>query len=200
MCSMKYELPLVRLTVISGEATSHALLSEHNLAPQLLARFQNGLMYKFIRGRVCQPQDLRMEPVWKAVAHTLAQWHATLPIISEQATSTADHKTQNDQISRSPPQSMPSLAKINAITPTKSSPNIWTVMQKWVFALPVRSDEEKRHQAQLQRELERTVAELSNLPGLGKDGVCSSLASYWVSADSVVSLFWVIVTSFPAML
>ena len=182
-----------------GEATSHAMLSQHNLAPELLARFQNGLMYKFIRGCVCQPQDLRSEPVWKGVARTLAQWHATLPILSEQTVIAVDCTAQDDQISRSPSRSMPSLAEINAITPDKSTPNIWTVMQKWVFALPVRSDEEKKQQAQLQRELERTVAELGNLPGLGKDSVRITLQPLiGLSANSIISSCWAIVTSFPA--
>ena len=51
-------------------------------------------------------------------------------------------------------------------------------MQKWIFALPVRSDEEKRQQVQLQCELERTVAELGDLPGLGEDGVCKALRPF----------------------
>src|SRR5947207_11017468 len=62
------------------EAKSHGLLAERGLAPPLLARFENGLLYRFIQGRVCTPQDLIIEPVWRAVARRLGQWHGSLSI------------------------------------------------------------------------------------------------------------------------
>jgi len=150
---------------------SHFLLSSHNLAPALLARFQNGLMYRFIRGRVCQPQDLREEPVWRGVARRIGQWHAVLPVVSENGT-TAMADEGEYHLSRTTCKPLPSLAEINVITPDKPTPNIWTVMHKWIFALPMRTEAEKKRQAVLHQELIRTVAELGNAPGLGKDGVC----------------------------
>jgi len=62
------------------EATTHALLAERGLAPPLLARFNNGLLYGFLPGRVCTPRDLLKEPVWRAVAVRLGEWHARLPL------------------------------------------------------------------------------------------------------------------------
>lgn len=76
-----------------------------------------------------------------------------------------------DQFSRAASNPLPSLAEINAITPDKPTPNIWTVMHKWIFALPTRTEAEKKRQAVLHQELIRTVEELGNAPGLGKDGV-----------------------------
>ncbi len=47
-------------------------------------------------------------------------------------------------------------------------------MQKWIFALPITNEAEKKRKDVLQKELERTVSELGDTPGLGKDGVCLS--------------------------
>ena len=155
-----------------GESASHFLLAQHNLAPALLARFQNGLMYRFIRGRVCQSQDLTKEPIWKGVARRLGQWHAVLPVRPMEMTITPKTEVDNIQYLVSVGSSKVPLDRINAITPNKPTPNIWTVIQKWIFALPVRTEVEVERKSSLQQELERTVAELGNNPGLGKDGVC----------------------------
>ena len=64
-----------------------------------------------------------------------------------------------------------SLDEINAITPSKPTPNVWTVMQKWVFALPTTNEIEVKRKKVLQRELERTVADLGDKLGLGGNGV-----------------------------
>ncbi|MCJ1291499.1 hypothetical protein MMC34_003043 [Xylographa carneopallida] len=153
------------------ESASHFLLAQHNLAPALLARFQNGLMYRFIRGRVCQSQDLTKEPIWKGVARRLGQWHAVLPVRPMEMTITPKTEVDNIQYLVSVGSSKVPLDRINAITPNKPTPNIWTVIQKWIFALPVRTEVEVERKSSLQQELERTVAELGNNPGLGKDGI-----------------------------
>lgn len=67
------------LTPQSGEALSHALLARYNLAPALLARFENGLLYRYIEGVVCTPDDLRKPEIWTATARRLGQWHGILP-------------------------------------------------------------------------------------------------------------------------
>ncbi|MCJ1399479.1 hypothetical protein MMC11_002681 [Xylographa trunciseda] len=153
------------------ESASHFLLAQHNLAPPLLARFHNGLIYRFIRGRVCQSQDLTKEPIWKGVARRLGEWHAVLPVHSAGTTTSLENNADNLEHPVSVGSLKISLDKINAITPNKPSPNIWTVIQKWIFALPVRTEVEMERRSSLQRELERTVAELGNSPGLGKDGI-----------------------------
>ncbi|MCJ1396338.1 hypothetical protein MMC18_009227 [Xylographa bjoerkii] len=153
------------------ESASHFLLAQHNLAPPLLARFQNGLMYRFIRGRVCQSQDLTKEPIWKGVARRLGEWHATLPVHPTDSTTSLETKADDLEHLVSVGSSKIPQDKINAITPNKPTPNIWTVIQKWIFALPVRTEVELERKSRLQQELERTVAELGNNPGLGKDGI-----------------------------
>lgn len=44
-------------------------------------------------------------------------------------------------------------------------------MQKWVFALPTTTEAEMKRKDVLQKELERTVSELSDTSGLGENGV-----------------------------
>ncbi len=148
------------------------MLSQHKLAPTLLARFQNGLIYRFIRGRVCSPADLTTEPVWRGVARRLAQWHATLPIISAGTIALVQDSGPEVPLTvSSPPKSLPSLEAINKITPNLPAPNVWTIMQKWVFALPTTNEAERGRKKALQKELERTVSELGDTPGLGANGV-----------------------------
>ncbi len=62
------------------EARTHSLLSEHGLATPLLARFKNGLLYKYAPGRACTAQDFGREPIWRAVAANLGEWQALLPL------------------------------------------------------------------------------------------------------------------------
>ena len=156
-----------------GEATSHSLLSQHNLAPPLLARFHNGLLYRFIQGRVCSSEDLTREAIWRGVARRLGEWHAVLPIVSAGPKAAVQDDHREIHLPDSSPKPLPSLKTINAITPGRPTPNIWTVMQKWIFALPAETDAEKQRRSRLQKELERTVKELGDTPGLGKEGVCS---------------------------
>ncbi len=44
-------------------------------------------------------------------------------------------------------------------------------MQKWMFALPDETPEQRSRQQELQKELEKLVDELSQRPGLGRNGV-----------------------------
>ena len=48
---------------------------------------------------------------------------------------------------------------------------MWTVMQKWILALPVQTEEQRARQKLLQTELERTVNELDDGSGIGESGV-----------------------------
>ena len=153
------------------EATSHSLLSQHLLAPPLLARFENGLIYRFIEGRVCASEDLVREPVWRGVARRLGQWHGTLPIASAGHAALIQDGGVEVPLPNSAPDSLPCPERINAITLNKPIPNVWTIMQKWIFALSTTTGAETARKALLQRELERSVAELGDLPGLGSNGV-----------------------------
>lgn len=56
------------------------------------------------------------------------------------------------------------------ITPGTPAPNLWTVLQKWILALPTNTDAERSHQQILQKELEWLVEELGGTPGLDHSG------------------------------
>ncbi|KAL2354013.1 kinase-like domain-containing protein [Cryomyces antarcticus] len=145
------------------ETLSHSLLASKDLAPPLLARFDNGLMYKFIEGIVCAPEDLRRQEVWRGVAKRLGEWHARLPI-SAISSEPSLHKPMTNGCTNGIDKSG------EDITPDKSVPNVWTVMQKWIYALPAGTEAERLRQQSLQNELERSVKELGDTPGIGGCG------------------------------
>jgi len=164
------------------ETQNHELLMQHNLAPELLARFHNGMLYRFIRGSVTSPADLRKKEIWRAVAKRLAEWHAVVPCISTPRKSLSveiDGSEKFDMAAPTPSKKDPALqVAIDNVAPGKPAPNVWTVMQKWIYALPTGTDAEKTRQATLQKELTRLVAEFSNRPGLGENSVSSKSPSW----------------------
>ena len=191
------------------ETQNHELLMRHGLAPELLARFENGMLYRFVRGTVTQPEDLRRPDISRAIARRLAQWHVTVPCLPRSAaakgphvngTTTTPHANGNghengnghargggngvengdgnghkhaddDDDDDDNDSAAHDQALIDAAAPGKPAPNLWTVMQKWILALPTDTEDERARRADLQRELERLVGELSARPGLGRDGL-----------------------------
>lgn len=147
------------------EAKSHALLAQYGLAPPLLARFENGLLYKYIRGRVCTPQDLTQEPIWRAVARRLAEWHARLPLVTKEDLGQMPNDSPPSPLSES---STPGSSEISERAP---APNVWSIMQKWVSALPSKTEVQKTRKTRLQDEIERSFDELDSSNGLGDCGV-----------------------------
>ncbi|GAB1212616.1 hypothetical protein ATERTT37_001760 [Aspergillus terreus] len=154
------------------EMRSHALLASHGLAPPLLARFQNGLLYRFIRGRPATNQDLVKAPTWRGVARRLGQWHAVLPIHNavKSPVSTTDSAVQPVDATSTGHQPTDE-AEFSPIQPRQPGPNMWTVLQKWVLALPSATEEQRSRRLQLQKELERAVSELDDGKGLGENGL-----------------------------
>lgn len=162
------------------ETQNHELLMQHGLAPELLARFHNGMLYRFIRGGVTSPEDLRRPAIYLAVARRLAQWHATVPClpgrthVSERMNARRDEVLDGLRAGDAPGGKFGSLQEaIDGVCPGKQAPNVWTVMQKWILALPTETPAQRERQALLQGELRKLVAELSQRPGLGEDGVSS---------------------------
>ncbi|OCT51536.1 putative ethanolamine kinase [Cladophialophora carrionii] len=146
------------------EARSHGLCAELGLAPPLLARFRNGLLYKFIIGQVCTPPDLVSEPVWRAVARRLGEWHARLPIAAvveekkEVKNGVNGHRLNGNE---------PACSELASRQPV---PNMWSVMQKWVHALPCDSPKQEARKQLLQKELDRSFKDLDNERGPGSSG------------------------------
>lgn len=154
------------------ETQNHELLSQHGLAPELLARFNNGMMYRFIRGSVTHPEDLRRPEIYRAVARRLAQWHATVPCLPGK-THISDKMDVHciDVLNGAAKKHATLQDAIDAAAPGKQAPNVWTVMQKWIFALPTKTPAQRERQQLLQVELSKLVAQLSHRPGLGEDGL-----------------------------
>ncbi|KAJ4272328.1 hypothetical protein NW762_001041 [Fusarium torreyae] len=176
------------------EAENHELLMRHGLATQLLARFNNGMMYRYILGKPARAQDLSDPLILSAIARRLAHWHATVPCLPDPNHARDDRHVNGDS---KPNGSANGHAytngnghtngetnghvngdgdkarqdKIDSTAPGKPPPNVWTTMQKWIFALPTDTDAQREKQALLQSELEVMVEKLSQRPGLGKNGL-----------------------------
>lgn len=150
------------------EAISHALCAQSGLAPTLLARFNNGLLYRYIIGKVCTPKDLIRQPVWHAVAQRLGEWHARLPVHSI-ATKSPVHNGTNGT-NGSHPLTLNGLNPQSALLSRAPVPNCWSVMQKWVSALPHDTLKKKARKQLLQKELDRSFKDLDNQRGPGSDG------------------------------
>ena len=148
------------------EAANHELLMKHGLAPDLLARFKNGMLYRYVCGTVAHADDLCKPDVLKAVARRLAEWHATMPCLfdSSVAPNATNESRNGDRASK--------LASTN-VMPGKLTPTVWTTIQKWLLALPTETDVQRQRQASLQREFDEIMARLSQRPGFGRDGVGS---------------------------
>lgn len=170
------------------ETQNHELLMQHNLAPALLARFHNGMLYRFIQGAVTSPADLRRVDIWRAVAKRLAEWHAVVPCLPTPRQSLAAEINGSQELgipAPTPSRKDPALqAAIDNVAPGKPAPNVWTVMQKWIYALPAGTDAEKSRQASLQKELTRLVAEFSNRPGLGDNSVSGLLTFHNIATST----------------
>lgn len=141
----------MNLTIQLGEALSHALLAQKHLAPPLVARFQNGLLYRFIEGRPCTPADLRRDDIWPATARKIAEWHGILPTSETTAACTEDDKK---------------WVEINKLLPNKPIPNVWTIMAKWIDALPNKTKDETERNSRLRQELDFTTEHFGNTRGL----------------------------------
>lgn len=164
------------------EAANHELLMKHNLAPELLARFENGMLYRFVSGSVASPQDLSDPPLLTATARRLAQWHATVPCLHDDSV-LGNGNQANGHASKSAPNGANGHSAANgesngAVKPANAnavpglpSPNVWTTMQKWIRALPTDTEAQRERQALLQREIGEMVQQLSQRPGLGRNGV-----------------------------
>ena len=136
------------------EMKAHDLLASKGLAPPLLARFDNGLLYRFVQGDVCTPEDLRRPEVYRQVARLLGQWHGSLPISAITSTPNLDKGT---------PLNHCGLKDGNY---TRPIPNIWSVMQQWIDALPNDSKTERERNKIFNTELAELSARFGETPGL----------------------------------
>jgi ethanolamine kinase len=166
------------------ETQNHELLARHGLAPELLARFENGMLYRYVPGTVTAPADLREEKIYRAVARRLAQWHATVPCLPGKTGHSRRSSRADGQGMAIPTDDGEYQRAVDGVAPGKPTPNVWTVMQKWIFALPTDTEQQRIRQAELQRELKWVVSAFSNRDGLGKNGVSSTNESLNVTLEN----------------
>lgn len=132
------------------------MLAGRGLAPPLFARFENGLLYKYIAGDVCTPEDLRKPDIYRAVARRLGQWHSTLPIAAISSLQTLQEQGDATRLDHD----------IDNAGHVRPRPSLWTVMQDWIHALPVSTQKDKDRKEMLQQELTHLSTELGQTPGL----------------------------------
>jgi len=169
--------------VIIGELRAHTLLASHALAPPLFARFNNGLLYKFISGRVCTAADIRKPEIYKKVARKLGEWHGRLSII----TLRDDHsKTQGIETGMA-------LVDDGKLSETPF-PNLWTITRGWIDALPDHEDvdgeqkEKTVRKEELRKEYDFLKQKLDTIKGInGRDyvfGHCDLLSGNIILSSS----------------
>lgn len=128
-----------------------------------------------MRGKPCGHQDLVTPPIFRGVARKLAQWHAVLP---------------NNGSSSTPSQEASAVANganeekhdLDVIQPRRGGPSMWSVLQKWILALPVATPEQRSRRLSLQQELQWVVGQLDDGKGIGEDGVRHQTnTAHWIT-------------------
>lgn len=95
------------------EYATHLHLLSHKLAPDLYARFRNGLIYGYVPGRPIDYTDMSNPVISPAIANRLSQWHSLLdPVVIE------DH-----------------ILKLNPHN-NNFSKNLWDVLNNWIDVMP----------------------------------------------------------------
>lgn len=91
---------------------------------------------------------MRRPEVSRGIARRLGEWHAKIP------TSAITEGAKDD---------------FRSLTPDKPVPNVWTVMNKWIAALPSNTGAEIGRKAMLAGELPWIVKHLGHSQGIGAD-------------------------------
>ena len=100
-------------------------------------------------GRVCSVQELADPATSKAVATRLGEWHGVLPT------------------STTPP---PSPASSSSASSGEPDVTLWTVLQKWISAIPGDTDKGKARKESLQEEYEKLLTSVDE-GGYGLKGL-----------------------------
>lgn len=112
---------------------------------------------------MCTQKEIQTPEIYRAVAEKLGQWHGALSI---GAISDSTELDQNSQQAR--------VNGIDAKLPDIPFPNVWSILQSWIHALPAESDKQRERIRTIQVEFDFLKQKLSDTPGLyGKDYIFS---------------------------
>ncbi|CAO3622672.1 unnamed protein product [Mucor hiemalis] len=127
------------------EVVNIITLSAQNMCPPLYARFKNGLVYGFIKGKVSTVEELGQERTAEWIAKKLAKWHqVTLP------------QDTNNQ---------------HSIKPVLKEQRLWKTMFKWLEQVPEKYEngetqsifETRFDMKKIRTELDYLIGELEKL-------------------------------------
>jgi ethanolamine kinase len=154
------------------EIANHELLMRHGLAPPLIAKFENGIIYRFVPGIVAQPENIRTKRISLAIARQLARWHAVLPCQPHtQSHPVADRHEAREGESRHRPDTNQRLTSIYE-SKDHPDPTLWNVLSRWVSVLPTATPAEAARKQILESESQNVIREFEHRHGLGVNGVC----------------------------
>ncbi|KAF7729432.1 hypothetical protein EC973_004411 [Apophysomyces ossiformis] len=111
-------------------------LSAQNLCPPLYARFRNGLMYGFIKGRVSSVEEMYQPTTAQWIAKRLAKWHK-VQLLPDQH---------------------------DGATPGSKKQKLWYTMWNWLGQVPEKYDDpKKQHTFETRFDMKKVASELQQL-------------------------------------
>ncbi|KAI5960795.1 uncharacterized protein KGF55_004365 [Candida pseudojiufengensis] len=115
------------------EFISHLILNSIDLAPQVFARFKNGLVYGFLSGHSLKPEELSDSNIYPLIAQQLGNWHKSLnyKLIEEGVDKIRALKLNKRRNSFS--KKKPSKKK-------RFISNIWELINDWIEIVPINPD------------------------------------------------------------
>lgn len=120
------------------EFATHQHLHSRGLAPQLYARFSNGLVYAYLPGRAIEYTLLSHPDVMVAVARRLAEWHDCLDANEIDAQIASLKKLESQSIDNNNNNNL-SLSTSNTTTTTTATTFVttfWDLLEIWIKAMP----------------------------------------------------------------
>ncbi|CAK9442014.1 uncharacterized protein LODBEIA_P58120 [Lodderomyces beijingensis] len=117
------------------EFISHLILNSIELAPQVHARFKNGLIYGFLQGRSLKPEELSNPRIYPLVAQQLGNWHKSLnyKLIEEGVDKIRTLRLSGRRNSFSKKKSTRKQKK-------RFISNIWELIDDWIEIVPINNE------------------------------------------------------------
>lgn len=110
------------------------VLNALDLAPQIYARFSNGLIYGFLPGRSLEYTELANPAIYPYIAQQLGRWHDTIngEYIEDGVTTLRKYQAAIKTESAQDPEHKASKAK----SKKKSVNDLWDLIEDWILIVP----------------------------------------------------------------